>query len=112
MAEVAHAPKATRRWPTRVLLGVIAVASLCALGLSIYNTATFDDRVKEYVQHHPKVMGPVVTKFAPPRLKTNCISDAVDTWGQDFSVDIDASDPQNPVGTIGAPGVAPDLAGC
>jgi hypothetical protein len=86
------APEEVARRPRRRFLTGIAcvtlIAALAALGLSIYNTARFDDRVRDYVSDHRAALAGVQGPRGAPG-----------TQG-----------PAGPAGPIGLPGKTPDLA--
>lgn len=73
------------------MLGIIAVASLAALGLSAYNAATFDDRVKTYVDSHPKAFRTMVERYTPePKaIDVDCLATEIESWASDLTAQVE-----------------------
>jgi hypothetical protein len=72
--------KASRRSLVTVLLSVIAVASVGALALSVYNTVTFDERVHDYVETHPQPLPRDVVTETRLGSVLSCSGKALVTW--------------------------------
>jgi hypothetical protein len=132
----------TRQRSRRLLFLLVSVALLTglgALGLSIYNTARFDDRVQAYVHSHSEdfrglrgpqggvgATGPVGTPGLPgPRGQAAltdfssfdaCLSSSIRSWATGFALTTRSdytvgSDPLNPpqVAVLSTPTIAPGI---